>query len=94
MGTKQNPGRFDCYDKAHADEPIFTLRAKDPNAPAIVEAWAANARMLIELGTRPPSDIAKVEEALDCARAMRIWRRDFTIGAHQSFAAQQEEDGA
>lgn len=41
MGTKNNPGRFDCYASAAPDEPLFTLRAKDPLAPALVDMWAA-----------------------------------------------------
>lgn len=40
MGAKNNPGKFDCYAKAEPDEPIFTLRAKDPRAPFMVELWA------------------------------------------------------
>lgn len=41
MGTKANPGKFDCYGKAAADEPLFTLRAKDPVAPQLVLVWRA-----------------------------------------------------
>lgn len=40
MSTKQDAGPFDCYAKLFDDEPYFVLRAKDPDAPAIVEAWA------------------------------------------------------
>lgn len=40
MATKNNPGQFDCYAKADPDEPLFTLRAKDPRAPYLVELWA------------------------------------------------------
>lgn len=40
MATKNNPGKFDCYAKAAPDEPLFTLRAKDPRAPYMVELWA------------------------------------------------------
>ena len=39
MGTKANPGSYDCYTKAAADEPLFTLRAKDPIAPHLVRVW-------------------------------------------------------
>ena len=39
MGTKNDPGKFDCHAKAADDEPLFTLRAKDPIAPALIEAW-------------------------------------------------------
>lgn len=39
MGTKQTPGRFDCYAKLNPDEPYLTLRAKDPMAPYLVMMW-------------------------------------------------------
>lgn len=39
MGTKNNPGEFDCYAKAHPDEPLFILRGKDPVAPYLVSMW-------------------------------------------------------
>ena len=40
MGTKDQPSRFDCYDKAEPEEPLFTLLGRDPLAPPLVEAWA------------------------------------------------------
>ena len=40
MGTKVNPGRFDCYAKALPDEPMFTLLARDPNFYEFVKLWA------------------------------------------------------
>lgn len=39
MGTKAEPGRFDCYGKAEADEPIFTLLGRDPAAPKLIRDW-------------------------------------------------------
>lgn len=41
MTTKANPGKFDCHAKAADDEPLFTLRAKDPIAPQLVLIWKA-----------------------------------------------------
>ena len=29
MGTKNNPGDYDCHAAAKPDEPVFTLRAHD-----------------------------------------------------------------
>lgn len=29
MGTKNNPGAFDCYANAEPDEPMFVLLARD-----------------------------------------------------------------
>ena len=67
MGTKNHPGRFDCYGNAHPDEPMFVLLARDPLAPMLVELWA-HMRVL----TR--GDDAKVREAKSCAEAMRRWQ--------------------
>ncbi len=41
MGTKNEPGKFDCHGKADDNEPLFTLRAKDPIAPQLVLIWKA-----------------------------------------------------
>lgn len=69
MGTKNRPGRFDCYAKADPDEPLFVLLARDPLAPLLVDFWA----MLNEAEGLVPS---KTYEARGCAMAMRRWRRD------------------
>lgn len=39
MGTKNNPGKFDCYAKAEPDEPLFVLLARDPAAPVLIYLW-------------------------------------------------------
>lgn len=39
MGTKKDPGPFDCYTTAEADEPIFTLKASDPVFSKVIEHW-------------------------------------------------------
>jgi hypothetical protein len=90
MATKSDPGKFDCYAKAADDEPIFTLRAKDPIAPGLIRAW----RFLragdihgaeIQLRgahfawgqsgrTNLPFDSEKSQEAERCAVAMERWR--------------------
>src|SRR5689334_7475358 len=67
MGTKNNPGRYDCYANAEPDEPMFILLGRDARAPALVEEWA----QLAELRGDDPE---KVAEARQCARAMRDWR--------------------
>lgn len=41
MGTKSDPGAFDCYAKAEPDEPLFVLLARDWRAPHLVRLWAA-----------------------------------------------------
>ncbi len=75
MGTKQNPGTYDCYANAADDEPMFILLARDIAAPEIVERWATAREALIKSGVKPEADHAMVAEALACAEAMRDWRR-------------------
>lgn len=69
MGTKNNPGQFDCYANAEPDEPMFVLLARDRHAPWLIRYWALWRHQENE-------DEAKVQEALECARAMEQWRRD------------------
>ena len=66
MGTKNNPGNFDCYKNAHPDEPMFVLLGRDPVAASLVFLWA-DAREALK-----PGD-PKVREAKDCATNMLIW---------------------
>lgn len=68
MGTKAEPGEYDCYARAADDEPLFVLRANDPDAPALVERWADERE-------RRGEDPAKVADARKCAGAMLTWRR-------------------
>lgn len=63
MGTKNNPGEFDCYANAEDGEPMFVLLGRDPQAPGVVRAWA-DAREKTGL------DADKVEEARKCADDM------------------------
>jgi hypothetical protein len=75
VGTKSNPGKFDCYANALPDEPLFVLLARDPSAPSRVEDWADYRELLIDSGDRPESDRALVEEARESAQKMRDWRK-------------------
>lgn len=67
MGTKNNPGKFDCYEAAEPDEPMFVLLARDPLAPGIVRQWA-------EERSAWEDPQGKIKEALECAEAMERWR--------------------
>lgn len=69
MGTKKNPANYDCYANADPNEPMFILLGRDEGAPALVEAWAENRARFGE-------DPRKVEEARQCANAMRSWHTD------------------
>jgi hypothetical protein len=63
MGTKNNPGKYDCYANAEPDEPMFVLLGRDSRAPALVRQWA-----LME------TDNTKADEAERCAAEMEEWR--------------------
>lgn len=75
MGTKRNPEEFDCHGKAEPDEPTFTLLARDPLAPILVEQWAALRESVkpMSLTPDPAREARKRREALVCAETMRRW---------------------
>jgi hypothetical protein len=66
VGTKNNPGNFDCYANAHPDEPMFVLLGRDKFGASLVQLWA----LARESDDEDPS---KVAEALACADAMIDW---------------------
>jgi hypothetical protein len=66
MATKNHPGTFDCYDKAHPDEPMFILLGRDPMAGALVREWV---HWRAATGEQP----AKLAEALRCAIDLDAW---------------------
>jgi hypothetical protein len=68
MGTKQNPGKYDCYEKAKDDEPMFVLLARDPLASVLVDLWA---RIIESQNGGAPTE--KTLEARQCATDMRVW---------------------
>lgn len=89
MATKNNPGKHDCYTKADPDEPLFTLRGKDPIAAWLVGAWVAlragdldgaitcmrkaDAEWKASGRTNLPYDSDKSIEAQQCGKAMMSW---------------------
>lgn len=78
MATKNKPGEFDCYAAAEDDEPLFTLLARDEDAPELVEDWCRKrlAHLMASELTREQlhRGVRKVAEALVCANNMRDWR--------------------
>lgn len=72
MGTKNNPGKFDCYSKAEPDEPVFILLARDPDAPKIVLEWVKH--RITRGDPLTHERMAKIHEAVDCAIEMEKWR--------------------
>lgn len=77
MGTKNNPGRFDCYAKADPNEPIFILLARDPLAPALVRLWAHVRRVYDQANGQKISaaNSDKYFEAQECADQMEFWQQ-------------------
>ena len=57
-----------CLNKAGVDEPLFVIRAKDPEAPDTVRTWANNAR------TRGTHEPEKIDAAFALAAEMAEWR--------------------
>ncbi len=75
MGTKNDPGKFDCYADAQDDEPMFTMLARDPLAAKIVRDWAERYSTMI--GCDPlPHQNDKANEAYAVADSMEKWRRE------------------
>jgi hypothetical protein len=68
MGTKNRPGKFDCYENADPDEPMFVLLGRDPMAGYLVRKWA----WMREVEGEPP---LKVAEARACADALDAWAK-------------------
>ena len=66
MGSKNEPGEYDCYANAEPDEPMFILLGRDPMGPALVRLWA-------EMRAAEGEDPDKVREALDCAHWMETY---------------------
>jgi hypothetical protein len=73
VGTKNNPGAYDCYHNAKPDEPMFVLLARDPMAPILVELWAS-------LRAHAAGNPSKVAEARQCAADMRRYRSEMIDG--------------
>lgn len=67
MGTKNNPGQFDCYENADPNEPMFVLLGRDQDAPGLVNRWADQREQRGE-------DPEKVAEARHCAAQMFMYR--------------------
>lgn len=64
-----------CWNRAEPDEPVFILRANDPVAAANVILWAQ--QYLSSKGgyyRMSPEHVAKYNDAMNCAQAMKDWR--------------------
>lgn len=80
MGTKRHPAKYDCYANADPNEPMFILLGRDLSAPGLVEDWALRREVSGE-------DPAIVQEAYDCAAAMKVWATEKITVCDQCFHA-------
>ena len=76
MGTKNNPGEFDCYENADPDEPMFVLLARDPLAPILVRKWVELRQQASSEPVAQGRERDKLVEALNCATEMDMWRKE------------------
>lgn len=75
MGSKNQPGAFDCYAKAEPDEPQFQLLGRDNSAPRLVRQWADTRAIEIARGQRPTEDWPQIHEAYRLADWMEDFKR-------------------
>lgn len=73
MGTKTDPGPFNCLAAAEPDEPIFILLGRDPHAHVAVRRWADDREQWIRAGAKPLEDMRRVWEARECADKMEAF---------------------
>jgi hypothetical protein len=69
MGTKNNPGKFDCYANAAPDEPMFILLGRDPAASLLVKLWVEMRRRTGESEEKLAEATALADEMLRFAMA-------------------------
>ena len=100
MATIDEPGPFDALEKAKPDEPVFSLLARDPCAPATITEWNRLRRnRALKLYGGADASVADKEllvaELKQCANAEEIalqfeeWRKGYEtpdmIGVRASY---------
>lgn len=70
-----------CLNKAEPDEPIFVLKATDPQAPMVVRHWVTM--------SSGKQDKKKLDGALELAKKMEAWRKQNCVEE----AAEYPHDG-
>jgi hypothetical protein len=75
MGTKNNPGEFDCYALALPNEPIFVLLGRDPDFARLVLSWANQRERMVMCGERDVHDMKMVNGARGDALYGAHWRK-------------------
>jgi hypothetical protein len=72
MGTKTNPGKFNCYAAALPDEEVFTVLGRDPALPATIRFWMGERARLGK--AVEPDDVERLGEAGIIADRAAAWR--------------------
>ena len=93
MGTKNEPGEYDCHGRAHPDEPYFELLGRDRTAHHLVLIWTtlrtghwefAEQHLkdaiaeLRAIGRVDPLD-EQIMEAYRCSDEMRAWSERVSV---------------
>ncbi len=93
MGTKRNPGEFDCYANAAPDEPMFILLGRDPIAADLVDRWWALRQERLEAeGRLTAEEVHQISEARSCAAAMRAYAAGYAAGKAKGSARPANHD--
>lgn len=79
-----------CFNKAHDDERLFVLLARDPAAPVAIRAWITER---IRLGKNAPGD-EQIREAHECAYLMEMERAEIEATHRQQKMRWAEGGGA
>ncbi len=76
MGSKLEPGSFDCYAAAMLDEPMFILLARDDSAPDMLRNWADRRRkaVIAILSDDPDLMNPQMEPQPKDSKAWKLWR--------------------
>lgn len=90
MGTKNNPGNFDCYKNALPDEPMFIMLGRDKASAEAVRFWALQR---IKLGLNKATD-PQIAEAYECAAKIEGYKRDRVAEAEHAIGNTDLDDGA
>lgn len=69
MGSKNNPGKFDCYAKAEPDEPLFVLMGRDPMGGHLASIWSKLRQGDAEAAQRVFNDLVSRSGRLGYPRA-------------------------
>lgn len=77
-------GKFQCAPRE--GEPSFLLLGRDASADGLIDIWCEARRMLITLGLKPKSDLAKVIEAHNIGERMRQYRHNVEVEARMQRA--------